>query len=139
MLLIIHDREFGWRGSATSSRVATAPWDVVVAYLGHDLREEEARRAVADADRKLARHRAVLEALDDSDPALVAGWITQVQAERSAAAARLSERTSETALTRDEIEALVGGFTDHVALITEADAADRSQTHLLPEPQRGDG
>jgi site-specific DNA recombinase len=37
---------------------------------------EAARRAIAECDRKLARHRAALEA--GADPALVAAWSTQV-------------------------------------------------------------
>ena len=94
---------------------------------GEDPRNEEARRAIADADRKLARHRAVLEALgDDSDPTIVAGWITQTQNERSAAEARLTRGDARTVLSRDEIAGLIKNFTDYVALVRDADPGQKA-------------
>jgi site-specific DNA recombinase len=45
----------------------------------------EARRQVAECDRKLARHRAALEA--GADPAVVTAWIREVQAARAEAEA----------------------------------------------------
>jgi len=47
----------------------------------------EARRQVAECDRKLARHRAALEA--GADPAVVTAWIREVQAARAEAEAQL--------------------------------------------------
>lgn len=44
------------------------------------LAQEDARRVLADCERKLTRHRAALEA--GADPALVAAWSREVQRER---------------------------------------------------------
>ncbi len=55
----------------------------------HEARPEgdPLRATVADCDRKLARHRAALEA--GADPTVVTQWITQTQAERAMAIAAL--------------------------------------------------
>lgn len=93
---------------------------------GEDAQDDDARRAVAEADRKLARHRAVIEAFgDDGDPTVIAGWIAQTQAERSAAEARLGRTKGRTTSTRDEVAALVEGVTDYVTLIHAAEPGQR--------------
>lgn len=83
---------------------------------------------IAEADRKLARHRAALEALDEhTDPTVVATWITQTQAERAAAVAQLNNaRHSATHLTRDDIARLLDSVTDHLALLSDGDPADKA-------------
>ena len=95
---------------------------------GPDATAEQARRAITDADRKLARHRAALEALgDDSDPALIAGWIAQTQAERAAAETRLRHATSRsTQMSRADIARLLAGFTDYLTVLRDADAGDKA-------------
>ncbi|HEX6405315.1 MAG TPA: recombinase family protein [Pseudonocardiaceae bacterium] len=70
---------------------------------------EAARRAIAECDRKLARHRAALDA--GADPALVATWTQQVQQQPTAAEARLATLTSRHSmyrpLSRNDIHTLV--------------------------------
>jgi hypothetical protein len=53
---------------------------------------DAARRAMAECERKLARHRAALEA--GADPALVVAWSREVQRQRTVAEARLANLTS---------------------------------------------
>jgi site-specific DNA recombinase len=48
---------------------------------------EQARRVIADCDAKLRQHRAALEA--GADPAVIARWMTETQARRAEAEARL--------------------------------------------------
>jgi DNA invertase Pin-like site-specific DNA recombinase len=69
-------------------------------------RAEAARRAVADCGTRLAKYRAALEA--GADPAVVAGWIKEVEGDRLHAERELAS-TAGTAqpLTEAEIRALV--------------------------------
>ena len=78
---------------------------------------DAARRAIAECERKLTRHRAALEA--GADPALVVAWIHQVQQQRTVAEARLATLTSHHGtnrrMSRDDIRAMVntlGGLLD---------------------------
>jgi len=45
-------------------------------------RIEAAQRKLADCDRRLAKYRAALDAENGADPAIVAGWMSEVQGER---------------------------------------------------------
>ena len=78
---------------------------------------EATRRAIAECERKLTRHRAALEA--GADPALVAAWSQEVQQQRTIAEARLATLTSHHGANRrisqDDIHAMVdtlGGLLD---------------------------
>jgi len=63
------------------------------------------RQVLADCDVRLARYREALEA--GTDPAVVARWISEVQAERRAAEEELRRRRTAKALTEDDIRAMV--------------------------------
>lgn len=79
------------------------------------------RRTVADCDRRLARHRAALEA--GADPALVAQWTRDVQAERAAALARLQANPRLAhRLSRREIGQLIDELGGMLAVLKDADA-----------------
>jgi site-specific DNA recombinase len=56
---------------------------------------EQAREKIAECDRKLARHRAALEALDNSEsnPSVIAAWIARTEGERAKAQAQLRQAT----------------------------------------------
>jgi site-specific DNA recombinase len=59
---------------------------------GEDTAALLARQTITECDRKLARYRATLEALDDgTDPAIVAGWIKEAQQQRNCAEAALRQ------------------------------------------------
>jgi len=110
------------------SRISTLVDQLYAAQdTGTDATTEQARRSIADADRKLARHRAALEALDnDSDPTLIASWIAQTQAERATAEARLRQGTTRRQLSRDDIAGLLAGFSDYLTVLRDADPADKA-------------
>ncbi|WP_007516034.1 recombinase family protein [Pseudofrankia saprophytica] len=89
------------------------------------------RQTIVTCDRKLARHRAALEA--GADPAIVTGWIAEVQAERADAVAALERRgdrhPNRARLTRLQIKALVDGFGGLLAILKEADPADKAEVY----------
>jgi site-specific DNA recombinase len=91
-----------------------------------DRQAEAARRDIAEADRKLARHRAALEA--GADPAVVTGWIKDVQTAKAAAEARL-RRTAPAAgrqLRHNELADMIAQFGDMVDLLADADPARKA-------------
>lgn len=78
-----------------------------------------ARGRLAACDRKLARHRAALEA--GADPTVVTGWIAEVEAERRRVLTTL-ERPDEGSgrMTRDQIAALVQQVGEIIDALREA-------------------
>jgi site-specific DNA recombinase len=78
------------------------------------------RREIADADRKLGRHRAALEA--GADPAVVAGRIQEVQSARFDAQHRLEQIRPAAAptLDRDQLAAAIRELGDMVKLLSSA-------------------
>jgi hypothetical protein len=89
----------------------------------------EARRQVAECDRKLARHRAAPEA--GADPAVVTAWIAEVQAARAEAEAQL--RTLGLArprmLDREELADMTRAIGDMVSVLTDADPARKARIY----------
>jgi site-specific DNA recombinase len=92
--------------------------------LAEDSRSEAARRTLAGCDARLARYREALEA--GTDPAVVARWISEVQAERSAAEEELHRRRPAAALTEDDIRAMVESLGDLVGVLQAADPQKKS-------------
>jgi site-specific DNA recombinase len=86
----------------------------------------QARAQLATCDTKLARHRAALEA--GADPTIVAGWLAEVEQDRQHWLAVLDRPGPEAApsMSRDEIADLVEELGGLVAVLPEADPADRS-------------
>ena len=64
-----------------------------------------AARVIAKCDTKLARYRAALEA--SANPAPVAGWTTQVQADRAAALGRAAKPSAAQRMSREEIRGVI--------------------------------
>ena len=97
---------------------------------GRQSREnEDARRAVTECDRKLARHRAALEA--GADPTLVAEWTTEVQRERVAAIARLGPVRSGAPqrLSKAEIHRVVVGLGGLLNVLRRASPGDKEEVY----------
>jgi site-specific DNA recombinase len=96
-----------------------------------DVRAEVIRATLEECDRKLARHRAALEA--GADPALVAAWSREVQAEQIAAQAQLTSLgTSHAAarrMTKDEIRGLVDALGGLLSILHEADPRDKLEVY----------
>jgi site-specific DNA recombinase len=88
-----------------------------------------AKQTIADANAKLARHRAALEA--GADPAVVASWIAQTQAERRNAEAQLREAAcqAQTRMSREQIATLVDSLGSLLAALREADPADKAEVY----------
>jgi hypothetical protein len=83
---------------------------------------------VADCDVKLARYRAALDA--GADPAVVAGWIAETQAERRQAehrqqASMATNEPPEATFTEQEIIAIVEELGDMVAALRDADPDEK--------------
>jgi site-specific DNA recombinase len=87
-----------------------------------------ARSRLSECDRKLARHRAALEA--GADPAIVTGWIAEVEAERRRIRATIEQPASGSRrMTREEITATVQQLGDIIDVLREADFADRAEVY----------
>lgn len=89
-----------------------------------------AKAVVADCDRKLARHRAALEA--GADPIVVSSWIAEVQRERAVAVAQLTEQQSRKAparLSGEEIKSLIEAFGGLLRVLRRADPADKAEVY----------
>lgn len=96
-----------------------------------DARADAIRRTLDDCDRKLARHRAALEA--GAHPALVAAWSREVQAQRTAAQAQLAGITSGQVpgrrMTAEEIRNLVDALGGLLGILNDADPADKLEVY----------
>lgn len=84
---------------------------------------------MADADAKLSRYRATLDAGDD--PPVIAGWITEAQADRTAALAELAATEQPAPLNVEDIEALIAEihetFGDMRTALGHADGAKMAE------------
>ncbi|MGW3893214.1 recombinase family protein [Micromonospora chokoriensis] len=84
---------------------------------------------IAACDAKLAQYRAALDA--GADPALVTGWITQTQAERTRAEADLqtTQQTEPRRMSHSQIADLVRALGDIVAVLRDADPDDKAEVY----------
>jgi hypothetical protein len=83
-----------------------------------DAQREHARRRLTNAEVKLRRHQAAIEA--GIDPAALIDATNQAQAERVAAHAKLNGQPAAQELTRQDIEAMIDSIGDISATLTEA-------------------
>jgi hypothetical protein len=103
----------------------------------HDQVPDPARSAVrpqgANHPRSVAAHRAALEA--SADPAVVAGWMAEVQAQRTVAEARLGQRSGRQRMTAEEITRVVASLRDLMGVLANADPADKVQIYSQLGPR----
>jgi site-specific DNA recombinase len=92
-----------------------------------DDRAATLRQVLVDCDVRLARYREALEA--GTDPAVVSQWITEVQAERKSADEELRRRRPASALTEDDIRAIVESLTDLVGVLEAAAPAKKASLY----------
>ncbi len=96
-----------------------------------DHQRAQARAILASCDTKLARHRAALEA--GADPTIVTGWIADVEADRRRALAAHQNAAQSgqppARMTKQQIHDLVTSLGDIVAVLNEADPADRAEVY----------
>ncbi|GAA0425952.1 hypothetical protein Acor_54560 [Acrocarpospora corrugata] len=95
-----------------------------------ELRETETiKRQMAECDRKLARHRAALEA--GADPVLIAGWMTEEQGRRTTLEHRLRRLpiTRPRSLGRDGLAACLRDLRSLVDVLEKADPARKAKIY----------
>ncbi|MEU1498740.1 hypothetical protein [Streptomyces sp. NPDC005732] len=94
-----------------------------------DSEVEEVRRALAAIERRLAKHRAALDA--GADPTVVAGWITEAQRERVLAAHRLTRRSTHAAhpLTGEELRDIVAELGNMKGWLLHADPSRKEELY----------
>jgi hypothetical protein len=96
----------------------------------HDAEGEiaEIRRTIAEADNKVNRYRATLDA--GGDPALIAGWITEATAIKKAAQARLSvTEAPPQRMADDQLAAIADAFDSLLRLLRDADPRDKAELY----------
>lgn len=119
----------GWLGKLFDPAWRESTVRLLAESQAEDDTDAEARRAVeekiADCDRKLERYRAALEA--GTDPATVAEWIREVQADRALANVQLAERKNVPhRLSEREIAAHLEALGDISTVIRQAEREAKS-------------
>jgi Recombinase len=86
-----------------------------------DSAADAAKAAIADANERIARYKAAIDA--NGDPAEIGAWITEAKARRVQAEAELRRTTSKARVTRQQIEELINMTTDVAATLHNAEPA----------------
>ncbi|MFI1166163.1 recombinase family protein [Streptomyces sp. NPDC020801] len=110
--------------SAASRAASTAPI--------HTPEQAQARQAIKDCERRLARYQAALDA--GADPAVVTQWINDAQRDKDAAQKKLDAlpavtRKKEPHLTADQIQEITERLGDIAQRIQAADADKKGPLH----------
>jgi DNA invertase Pin-like site-specific DNA recombinase len=109
-------------------RVADAQYRAALAAHDETGEIEGLRQTIADADHKINRYRATLDA--GGDPALIAGWITETTAIRKAAQARLGlTEAPPQRMTSDQLNTIADAFNDLLRLLRAADPRDKAELY----------
>jgi hypothetical protein len=112
----------------TLRRLSEAQHRAVAALEDADQRTAELRQTVADCDKKINNYRAALDA--GGDPALIAGWIKETAALRSATQTMIgAQRARPERMTEDQIGKIVDGLGGLLGLLHEADPRDRAEVY----------
>ncbi len=88
---------------------------------------QAAARVIKECDDKLVRYRAALEA--GTDPALVARWIAEVQAQRAEALARTRHASGHRRMSRHEIQALLETLGNVRTVLADANPDDKAEVY----------
>jgi site-specific DNA recombinase len=113
---------------ATLRRLATAQHRSVEQAESDGVDEVRLRQTVADCDAKLKQYRAALDA--SGDAAVLAGWIKETTAIRTATQAVLGAQGAKPQrLTEEQINKIVEGFGGLLTLLQQADPLDRSEIY----------
>jgi site-specific DNA recombinase len=123
----------GWLASKFEPRHLGGTIDeLAAASVAHEIDPGNAEldAKITDCDRKLAQYRAALDA--GAEPATVARWITETEAERArykAAKRAATPRPAATSMSRDEIASIVSTLADVLAVLRDADPADKAEIY----------
>jgi site-specific DNA recombinase len=96
---------------------------------GPSCAEDDLKAKITECDRKLAQYRATLDA--GADPASVARWITETEAERAKhkAAQHAIPQRAAPSMTREEIASVVAALSDLLTVLRRADPADKAEIY----------
>jgi site-specific DNA recombinase len=112
----------------TPDRIEDTLDKLTAAQPDTDTESATEHKIIAHCDRKLASYRATLDA--GGDPKIISEWITQTQAEKALAEARLPQRGAATQrLSREQIRYIVNTLTDITRVIHEADPRDKAEIY----------
>jgi site-specific DNA recombinase len=93
-----------------------------------DERTATLQQALADCDTKIKSYRAALDA--GGDPVLIAGWIKETTALRTATQAMIgAQRAKPARMTEDQIGKIVEGLGGLLGLLRDADPRDRAEVY----------
>jgi site-specific DNA recombinase len=110
---------------ATIDELAAAATDLPEPPPG----EDEISAKITECDRKLHQYRATLDA--GADPATVACWITETEAERTRyqAIKRATPPQTAPSMSREEISSVVSALSDLLTVLRTADPADKAEIY----------
>jgi site-specific DNA recombinase len=77
--------------------------------------------------RKLAQYRAALDA--GADPASIARWITETEAERARLKLQARRAAPKQAMSPDEIASIVNGLANLLVVLRDAEPADKTEIY----------
>jgi hypothetical protein len=86
-----------------------------------DIAAAAAKAKITDANQRMARYKAVIDA--GGDPAEIGAWITEARAQRVQAEADLRQATSKTRITRQQVKEMITTTTDIAATLRNAETA----------------
>lgn len=111
----------------TVSMTRSTTWRQPSIATRHASDHEEATRKIPEYDRKLAQHRAALDA--GASPATVAARIAETEAERARYEVGLRQVATSTRprMTEAEIRSIVDKLTDIARVLSDADPNDKSE------------
>ncbi|MBL7255943.1 recombinase family protein [Paractinoplanes lichenicola] len=110
------------------SRVADARYRAALAAYDAPGQIETLRQTINDADQKISRYRATLDA--GGDPALIATWIGEATAIKKAAQTRLGlTEAPPQRMGSDQLDAIADAFNDLFRLLRAADPQDRAELY----------
>jgi site-specific DNA recombinase len=92
-----------------------------------DAQSEAARRKLADCDDRLRKYRAALD--NGADPVVVAGWMSEVKAERLAAEALLAASFPSKPLSAAALRSMIANLGDMAQVLAEADPMDKADVY----------
>ena len=92
-----------------------------------DIAAEAAKAKIADANQRMARYKATIDA--GGDPAEIGAWITEAKAQRVQAETELRGATSKVRITRQQIEELITMTADIAATLRDAEPAQMADAY----------
>jgi hypothetical protein len=104
--------------------------ELLTASVPHQAQPEQddVKAKIAECDRKLAQYRATLDA--GADPASVAGWISETEAERAkyqAAKHATAPQRNAKPMSRDQLTTIVADLSGLLSVLRDADPADKAE------------